>query len=161
MHHNLHLGTHRDRLFAQISAQRSSGDNGGSMSNPNAGPGQGSNPNLVSKAVNTDLKGLIHCHLPSFSYRHGMIPKLYVMPWKQDMKYRDMALKHAKLVELYSGPLEDSLFLEKRERHCHGEDRKQLLQKVPCQLTVEDIPIYSHLSRYHKSMVAYGFRIRL
>uniref|UniRef100_A0A670JJV7 Sperm microtubule inner protein 10 n=1 Tax=Podarcis muralis TaxID=64176 RepID=A0A670JJV7_PODMU len=104
---------------------------------------------------------LIHCHLPSFSYRHGMIPKLYVMPWKQDMKYRDMALKHAKLVELYSGPLEDSLFLEKRERHCHGEDRKQLLQKVPCQLTVEDIPIYSHLSRYHKSMVAYGFRIRL
>ncbi|XP_061464396.1 sperm-associated microtubule inner protein 10 [Rhineura floridana] len=131
------------------------------MSNPNAVPGQGSKPNLVSKGISTDLKGLIHCHLPRFSYRHGMIPKLYVMPWKQDMKYRALALKHADLVGLYTGAPEDTLFLDKCERHCHGEDRKQLLQKVPQQMAVEDIPIYSHLSRYHKSMVAYGFRIKL
>uniref|UniRef100_A0A8D0E1J8 Sperm microtubule inner protein 10 n=1 Tax=Salvator merianae TaxID=96440 RepID=A0A8D0E1J8_SALMN len=104
---------------------------------------------------------LTHCHLPRFSYRHGMFPDLYVMPWKQDMKYRTLALKHANLVGIYTGAAEDTLFLDKRERHCHGEDRKFVMKKVPHQMTVVDIPIYSHLSRYHKSMVAYGFRIKL
>ncbi|XP_062985543.1 sperm-associated microtubule inner protein 10 [Elgaria multicarinata webbii] len=131
------------------------------MSNPTAAAPQGSKTNLVSKAVNTNLRGLVHCHLPRFSYRHGMFPKLYVMPWKQDMKYRKLILKHADNVGLYTGAPEDTLFLDKCERHCHGEDRKQLLMKVPHQMTVVDIPIYSHLSRYHKSMVAYGFRIKL
>uniref|UniRef100_A0A6J0TGZ0 Sperm-associated microtubule inner protein 10 n=1 Tax=Pogona vitticeps TaxID=103695 RepID=A0A6J0TGZ0_9SAUR len=131
------------------------------MSNSKAVPPEGSKHNLASKGINTDLRGLVHCHLPRFSYRHGMIPKLYVMPWKQDMKYRTLNLKYADNIGLYSGSPEDTLFLNKSERHCHGEDRKKLLQKVPQQMTVEDIPIYSHLSRYHKSMVAYGFRIKL
>ncbi|XP_048359456.1 testis-expressed protein 43 [Sphaerodactylus townsendi] len=122
---------------------------------------EGPRPNVVSVGINTDLKGFVHCHLPRFSYRHGMIPNLYVMPWKQDMKYRKIKLKHADLVGLYSGASEDTLFLDKRERHCHGEDRNQLLLKVPQQMAIADIPIYSHLSRYHKSMVAYGFRLRL
>ncbi|KAH0628163.1 hypothetical protein JD844_008983 [Phrynosoma platyrhinos] len=131
------------------------------MSKPKATPPVGPKTNVVSKEVNTDLSGLIHCHLPRFSYRHGMIPKLYVMPWKQDMKYRKLILKHADNIGLYTGALEDSLFLDKKERHCHGEDRKKLLQKVPQKMTVQDIPIYSHLSRYHKSIVSYGFRIKL
>ncbi|XP_070791793.1 sperm-associated microtubule inner protein 10 [Pituophis catenifer annectens] len=103
----------------------------------------------------------IHCHLPRFSCKHGMFPNLYVMPWKQDMKYRALHLQHADQVELYSGPREDTLFLEKSERHCHGEDRKKVMQKVPHEDIIVDIPIYSHLSRYHKSMVAYGFRVKL
>uniref|UniRef100_A0A8C5RK96 Sperm microtubule inner protein 10 n=1 Tax=Laticauda laticaudata TaxID=8630 RepID=A0A8C5RK96_LATLA len=103
----------------------------------------------------------IHCHLPRFSCKHGMIPKLYVMPWKQDMKYRALHLQHADQVELYSRAREDTLFLEKSERHCHGEDRTKLMQKVPQEEFIVDIPIYSHLSKYHKSMVAYGFRIKL
>ncbi|XP_060616802.2 sperm-associated microtubule inner protein 10 [Anolis sagrei] len=131
------------------------------MSNLEATPQLQSKPNVVSKGVNTDLAGLIHCHVPRFSYRHGMIPKLYIMPWKQNMKYRTLNLKHAGNIGLYTGSLEDTLFLEKSERHCHGENRKKLLQKVPQKMTVEDIPIYSHLSRYHKSIVSYGFRIKL
>ncbi|XP_053144386.1 testis-expressed protein 43 [Hemicordylus capensis] len=131
------------------------------MSGPKAVPHHGPKTNMASVGVNTDLQGLIHCHLPRFSYRHGMIPKHYVMPWKQDMKYRKMTLQHADLVGIYHGAPEDTLFLNKSERHCHGEDRKKVLQKVPQQMAVEDIPIYSHLSRYHKSMVAYGFRIKL
>uniref|UniRef100_A0A669ERJ3 Uncharacterized protein n=1 Tax=Oreochromis niloticus TaxID=8128 RepID=A0A669ERJ3_ORENI len=33
------------------------------------------------------------CHIPTFSARHPMIPKLYVMPWKQDMKNRRLLMK--------------------------------------------------------------------
>ncbi|KAM3848115.1 sperm-associated microtubule inner protein 10 [Vipera latastei] len=132
-----------------------------SMSSPEAEPPKGSKTNGISKGVNTDLRGFIHCHLPSFSCKHGMIPKHYVMPWKQDMKYRALHLQHADQVELYSGAREDTLFLEKSERLCHGEDRKKLMQKVPQEEIIVDIPIYSHLSRYHKSMLAYGFRVKL
>ncbi|XP_042310432.1 testis-expressed protein 43 [Sceloporus undulatus] len=131
------------------------------MSNPKATPPVEPKSNVVSKGVNTNLRGLIHCHLPRFSYRHGMIPKHYVMPWKQDMTYRKINLKHADNAGIYTGSPEDTLFLDKSERHCHGEDRKKLLQKVPEKMAIQDIPIYSHLSRYHKSIVSYGFRIKL
>ncbi|XP_070600313.1 sperm-associated microtubule inner protein 10 [Erythrolamprus reginae] len=134
---------------------------------------EGPKPHGISKGVNTNLRGFIylstpyyiprfiHCHLPTFSGKHGMMPERYVMPWKQDMKYRALHLQHADQVDLYSGAREDTLFLEKSERYCHGEDRKKIMQKVPQEPIVVDIPIYSHLSKYHKSMVAYGFRIKL
>lgn len=32
-------------------------------------------------------------HIPTFSARHPMIPKLYVMPWKQDMKNQRLLKK--------------------------------------------------------------------
>ena len=32
-------------------------------------------------------------HLPRFSLKQGMIPRHYVMPWKQDMKFRNVNLK--------------------------------------------------------------------
>uniref|UniRef100_A0A8D0HDB6 Sperm microtubule inner protein 10 n=1 Tax=Sphenodon punctatus TaxID=8508 RepID=A0A8D0HDB6_SPHPU len=90
-----------------------------------------------------------------------MIPKFYVMPWKEAMKHRNITLKHAEQVGLYSGAVEDSLFLNKSERLCHGEDRKQVWNKIPQKMLTADIPIYSHLSRYHKSVVALGFRLKL
>ncbi|XP_063151345.1 sperm-associated microtubule inner protein 10 [Candoia aspera] len=158
MHHNPCLDAGASFLDKLPTAECSSSC---SMSKPKTQPPEGFKPNVISKGINTELRGFIHCHLPRFSCKHGMIPKLYVMPWKQDMKYRALHLQHADQIELYSGALEDTLFLEKTERYCHGEDRKKLLQKVPQQPVVVDIPIYSHLSRYHKSMVAYGFRIKL
>ncbi|XP_066469435.1 sperm-associated microtubule inner protein 10 [Tiliqua scincoides] len=133
------------------------------MSGSKPGPSQGPEAKTASVRIQTDLKGLTNCHLPRFSHKHGMVPKHYVMPWKQDMKYRTMAIKHAELVGIYSGATEDTLFWENSERHCHGEDRNKIQQKAPPQMQMlnADIPIYSHLSRYHKSMVAYGVRIKL
>ncbi|XP_047448743.1 uncharacterized protein LOC125012694 isoform X2 [Mugil cephalus] len=32
-------------------------------------------------------------HIPTFSGGHPMIPKLYVMPWKQDMKNQRLLMK--------------------------------------------------------------------
>lgn len=32
-------------------------------------------------------------HVPTFSKKHPMIPKLYVMPWKQDMKNQKHLMK--------------------------------------------------------------------
>lgn len=32
-------------------------------------------------------------HIPTFSTHHSMIPKLYVMPWRQDMKNQRLLLK--------------------------------------------------------------------
>uniref|UniRef100_A0A3Q4MU62 Testis expressed 43 n=1 Tax=Neolamprologus brichardi TaxID=32507 RepID=A0A3Q4MU62_NEOBR len=61
------------------------------------------------------------CHVPTFSARHPMIPKLYVMPWKQDMKNRRLLMKAA-LVGIPVVPLEESLCFCGRERLCHSQD---------------------------------------
>uniref|UniRef100_A0A7N6BKV7 Testis expressed 43 n=1 Tax=Anabas testudineus TaxID=64144 RepID=A0A7N6BKV7_ANATE len=57
-------------------------------------------------------------HIPTFSARHPMIPKLYVMPWKQDMKNQRL-LKKAGIPVV---PQEESLCLCGRERLCHSQD---------------------------------------
>uniref|UniRef100_A0A674KC37 Sperm microtubule inner protein 10 n=1 Tax=Terrapene triunguis TaxID=2587831 RepID=A0A674KC37_9SAUR len=104
---------------------------------------------------------LVHCHLPKLSHKHGMIPTHYVMPWKEDMKNRKFTLKHAEVVGVYTGATEDSLFLEHRERLCHGEERKHIREKIPQEIMIADIPIYSHLSRYQKSVIAQAWRMKL
>ncbi|KYO20595.1 testis-expressed protein 43 [Alligator mississippiensis] len=104
---------------------------------------------------------LTHCHLPELSRKHGMIPDQYVMPWKEDMKNRHFALKHAKLAGIYSGAVEDSLFLEHRERHCHGEDRKLLRKKISYEMVIQDVPLHCPLSRYQKSAIAHACRRKL
>ncbi|XP_032654441.1 sperm-associated microtubule inner protein 10 [Chelonoidis abingdonii] len=116
---------------------------------------------MVSVGTNTDLKGLVHCHLPKLSRKHGMIPMHYVMPWKEDMKNRKFTLKHAEVVGIYTGATEDNLFLEHRERLCHGEERKHVQEKIPQEIMIVDIPIYSHLSRYQKSVIAHAWRMKL
>ncbi|XP_077674147.1 sperm-associated microtubule inner protein 10 [Eretmochelys imbricata] len=103
----------------------------------------------------------VHCHLPKLSHKHGMIPVHYVMPWKEDMKNRKFTLKHADVVGIYTGATEDSLFLEHRERLCHGEERKHIREKIPQEMLIADIPIHSHLSRYQKSVIAHGWRMKL
>ncbi|XP_047448742.1 testis-expressed protein 43-like isoform X1 [Mugil cephalus] len=55
-------------------------------------------------------------HIPTFSGGHPMIPKLYVMPWKQDMKNQRLLMKNAALAGIPVLPLEESLCFCGRER---------------------------------------------
>ncbi|XP_056393288.1 testis-expressed protein 43 [Hyla sarda] len=105
---------------------------------------------MVSVATITDIKGLAHSHVSEFSRRHPTIPKRYVMPWKHDMVNRKLITRHADLSGLYKGPHDESLFLQNKERLCHGEDRHVILEKIkiPLQHQLTDFPLHSHLSRY-------------
>ncbi|KAM8941029.1 sperm-associated microtubule inner protein 10 [Lycaon pictus] len=100
-------------------------------------------------------------HLPRFSLKQGMIPRHYIMPWKENMIFRNMNLKHAEVRGIHAGPLEDSLFLNHSERLCHGEDRKVVLNKGPPEIKIADMPLHSPLSRYQSTVISHGFRRRL
>ncbi|XP_053423129.1 testis-expressed protein 43 [Nycticebus coucang] len=100
-------------------------------------------------------------HLPRFSLKQGMIPRRYVMPWKENMEFRNVNLKLAEVCGIYTGPLEDSLFWYHRERLCHGEDRKVVLRKGPPEIKIADMPLHSPLSRYQSTVISHGFRRRL
>ncbi|XP_040300291.1 sperm-associated microtubule inner protein 10 [Herpailurus yagouaroundi] len=100
-------------------------------------------------------------HLPQFSVKHGMIPRRYVMPWKENMKFRNMNLKHAEVCGIHAGPFEDSLFLNHSERLCHGEDRKVVLKKDPPEIKIADMPLHSPLSKYQSTVISHGVRRRL
>ncbi|XP_008066042.1 testis-expressed protein 43 [Carlito syrichta] len=100
-------------------------------------------------------------HLPRFSLKQGMIPRHYVMPWKESMKFRNVYLKQAEACGIHTGPLEDSLFLNHSERLCHGENRKVVLKKVPPEIKITDMPLHSPLSRYQSTVISHGFRRRL
>ncbi|XP_043529884.1 testis-expressed protein 43-like [Chiloscyllium plagiosum] len=94
-------------------------------------------------------------HIPIFSDLHPCIPRRYVMPWKQDMKNSRLILKHQKLSGIPHDEGEESLFLERRERLCHGEDRLCLSDQMN-QLTPGNmlhIPLSSHLSRYRSTII--------
>ncbi|KAJ8285251.1 hypothetical protein GJAV_G00024660 [Gymnothorax javanicus] len=83
-----------------------------------------------------------------------MIPKLYVMPWKQDMENRRLLLKNAGLAQISSRPHEESLFLGSKERLCHGQSRVGQLDPgtpAPPQTCLPP-PIASPLSRYNSSL---------
>ncbi|XP_021006673.1 testis-expressed protein 43 [Mus caroli] len=100
-------------------------------------------------------------HLPRFSLKQGMIPTRYVMPWKENMKFRNVNLKQAEACGIYAGPLEDSLFWGYSERLCHGEDRKAVLKKGLPEIKIADMPLHSPLSRYQSTVISHGFRRRL
>ncbi|XP_021514478.1 sperm-associated microtubule inner protein 10 [Meriones unguiculatus] len=100
-------------------------------------------------------------HLPRFSLKQGMIPTRYVMPWKENMKFRSVNLKQAETCGIYAGPLEDSLFWGYSERLCHGEDRKIVLKKGPPEIKIADMPLHSPLSKYQSTVISHGFRRRL
>nr|XP_058133948.1 testis-expressed protein 43 isoform X1 [Dasypus novemcinctus] len=100
-------------------------------------------------------------HLPRFSLKQGMIPRRYVMPWKENMTFRNLNLKHAEVCGIHAGPLEDSLFLNHSERLCHGENRKIVLKKGPPEIKIADMPLHSPLSRYQSTVISHGFRRRL
>ncbi|KAI1900254.1 hypothetical protein AGOR_G00048100 [Albula goreensis] len=109
---------------------------------------------MAKISTHTGPNKLAHSHIPAFSVRHPMIPKLYVMPWKQDMKNQRLLLMNANLAQIPVGPHEESLCLEQRERLCHGQDRTGPLDSSahsPPQTCLPP-PIASHLSRYNSSL---------
>ncbi|XP_072269888.1 sperm-associated microtubule inner protein 10 [Pyxicephalus adspersus] len=110
---------------------------------------------MNSVATITNIKGLVHSHAPEFNRRHPIIPKHYVMPWKQDMVNRKLILRHADQSGVYRGPHEESLFLENKERLCHGEDRHFIMEKIkmPLQMEHTDLPLHSSLSRYQSYVI--------
>ncbi|XP_039476216.1 testis-expressed protein 43-like [Oreochromis aureus] len=100
------------------------------------------------------------CHIPTFSARHPMIPKLYVMPWKQDMKNRRLLMKNAALAGIPVVPLEESLCFCGRERLCHSQDSAYSTtssstssSSPPFSQTGLPAHCSSHFSRYNSSAV--------
>ncbi|XP_020940362.1 testis-expressed protein 43 [Sus scrofa] len=122
-------------------------------------------PKLNSNSSEENLYKSAHkfeaIHLPRFSLKQELIPRHYVMPWKENMKFRKVNLKHAEACRIHAGPLEDTLFLNHSERLCHGEDRKVVLKKGPPEIKIADMPLHSPLSRYQSTVISLGFRRRL
>ncbi|XP_002710219.1 sperm-associated microtubule inner protein 10 [Oryctolagus cuniculus] len=117
--------------------------------------------NCSDESLNRPLNRYEEIHLPRFSVKQGLIPRRYVMPWKQNMKFRNLNLKQADACGIYAGPLEDSLFLTHSERLCHGEERRVVLKKGPPEIRIADLPLHSPLSRYQSTVISHGFRRRL
>ncbi|XP_068560081.1 sperm-associated microtubule inner protein 10-like [Cebidichthys violaceus] len=97
-------------------------------------------------------------HIPRFSARHPMIPKLYVMPWKQDMKNRRLLMKNAALAEIPVVPLEESLWFCGQERLCHNQDSSHLSSSSSSSSLAPLLTAHhsSHFSRYNSSVVTTG-----
>ncbi|XP_047410966.1 testis-expressed protein 43 [Sciurus carolinensis] len=117
--------------------------------------------NVCSDENSYDPANKYDTHLPRFSLKQGMIPARYVMPWKENMEFRKVNLKQAEACGIYTGPLEDSLFLDHSERLCHGEDRQVVLKKGPPEVKIADMPLHSPLSKYQSTVISHGFRRRL
>nr|XP_034374368.1 testis-expressed protein 43 isoform X2 [Arvicanthis niloticus] len=117
--------------------------------------------NQTAENISKPVEECEDIHLPRFSLKQGMIPTRYVMPWKENMKFRNVNLKQAEACGIYAGPLEDSLFSGYSERLCHGEDRKAVLKKGPPEIKVADLPLHSPLSRFQSTVISHGFRRRL
>ncbi|XP_018430912.1 PREDICTED: testis-expressed sequence 43 protein [Nanorana parkeri] len=110
---------------------------------------------MYSVATITDINRLVHSHIPEFTRRHPIIPKRYVMPWKQDMVNRKLILRHADQSGVFRGPQEESLFLENKERLCHGEVCHIPMEKmkIPSEKQHTNLPLHSPLSRYQTYVI--------
>ncbi|XP_040897456.1 testis-expressed protein 43-like [Toxotes jaculatrix] len=118
---------------------------------------------MAEAAGSSDQHERTCSHIPAFSARHPMIPKLYVMPWKQDMKNRSLLMKNAALAGIPVVPLEESLCFCGRERLCHGQDTNHRStsssssssssSSAPLSQTGLTAHHSSHLSRYNSSVV--------
>ncbi|KAF3695222.1 Testis-expressed protein 43 [Channa argus] len=86
-----------------------------------------------------------------------MIPKLYVMPWKQDMKNQRLLKKNAALAGIPVVPLEESLCLCARDRLWHSQDSTRSStsspSSAPLSQTGRMVSNSSHFSRYNSSVV--------
>ncbi|XP_035681699.1 testis-expressed protein 43-like [Branchiostoma floridae] len=97
-------------------------------------------------------------HIPKWSDLHPTIPQLYVPEWKTDMKNREVILRECKQAGLYYGPHDESLFLCKRERLNHGEDRRRVetnYASQPDRRTLINPPRWSHLYRHRSTLMMF------
>ncbi|KAM6965314.1 sperm-associated microtubule inner protein 10-like [Aplochiton taeniatus] len=114
---------------------------------------------MAKDSGSSHCNGMRMSHSPAFSSRHPMIPTLYVMAWKQDMKNQRLLLKNAVLAGIPAGPQEESLCVERRERLCHGQNRTKLAQTIPASETLTQTQTgrtahnSSPFSRYNSSVV--------
>ncbi|XP_010133851.1 PREDICTED: LOW QUALITY PROTEIN: testis-expressed sequence 43 protein, partial [Buceros rhinoceros silvestris] len=69
------------------------------------------------------------------------------------LQHRNVHMQHATLAEIYTGALEESLFLEHRGRLCRGDERK-----TPWEMLVADILVHSHISRSWAAVIALACR---
>ncbi|XP_071340099.1 sperm-associated microtubule inner protein 10-like [Trachinotus anak] len=99
-------------------------------------------------------------HIPVFSARHPMIPRLYVLPWKQDMKNQRLLMKNAALAGIPVVPLEESLCVCGQERLCHSQEANHSstspspsTPSTPLSQTGLAAHHSSHFSRYNSSVV--------
>ncbi|XP_006002780.1 sperm-associated microtubule inner protein 10 [Latimeria chalumnae] len=111
---------------------------------------------MVSVGTNTDLKGLLHCHIPKFSPCHPIIPSQYVMGWKMEFKFREQIAKSVQQAGIPNSLTEKSLFQGNKERLCHGEDRRKIQEKIQYQDTskFQCPPRHSHLYKYNSSLIS-------
>uniref|UniRef100_A0A3Q3EQ06 Testis expressed 43 n=1 Tax=Labrus bergylta TaxID=56723 RepID=A0A3Q3EQ06_9LABR len=101
----------------------------------------------IQKGITTFNRPRRSCsHIPTFSAQHPMIPKLYVMPWKQDMKNQRVLMKNAALAGIPVVPLEESLCLSGQERLCHSQDSTHLKRNLE-ELQFFVLPHWLHFSR--------------
>ncbi|XP_074495643.1 sperm-associated microtubule inner protein 10-like [Sebastes fasciatus] len=114
----------------------------------------------MDEAAGSSRRHELSCsHIPTFSVRHPMIPKLYVMPWKQDMKHQRLLMKNATLAQIPVVPMEESLCLGGKERLCHGQDSSHRStsssssSSALLSQTGRTAPRSSHFSRYNSSVV--------
>ncbi|MEE6523635.1 hypothetical protein FKM82_022627, partial [Ascaphus truei] len=67
---------------------------------------------------------------------------------------------NAELAGTYKGPHEESLFLENKERLCHGEERKTVMEKISQpQMQITHFPLHSPLSKYKSYMTSQRSRM--
>ncbi|CAK6978975.1 testis-expressed protein 43-like [Scomber scombrus] len=115
---------------------------------------------MADAAGSSDQHERSHSHIPTFSARHAMIPKLYLMPWKQDMKNQKLLMKNAALANIPVVPHEESLCFCGRERLCHSQDSNHSSSSsssssafTPLSQTGLTAHHSSHFSRYNSSVV--------
>ncbi|KAK2901698.1 hypothetical protein Q8A73_011444 [Channa argus] len=106
----------------------------------------------MAEAAGSSLRCEKLCsHYPTLSAKHPMIPKLYVMPWKQDMKNQRLLKKNAALAGIPVVPLEESLCLCARDRLWHSQDSTRSStsspSSAPLSQTGRMVPNSSHFSR--------------
>ncbi|XP_072243009.1 sperm-associated microtubule inner protein 10-like [Leuresthes tenuis] len=111
----------------------------------------------MADAAGTSDRHESRSHIPTFSARHPMIPKLYVMPWRQDMRNQRLLMKNAALAGIPVVPLQESLCFCGRERLRHSQDSTHCSTSPSTSasfyhkgLTAQ---LSSHFSRYNSSVV--------
>ncbi|XP_002737024.1 sperm-associated microtubule inner protein 10-like [Saccoglossus kowalevskii] len=94
--------------------------------------------------------------VPRFSKYHPVIPIRYVPEWKNDMRNRNLIIKNCEMSGIIpTGPHDESLFLEKRERMNEVEPRARVDAKRPYCNRYEQLRPQFHTpqSKYHSALM--------
>ena len=96
--------------------------------------------------------------VPIHSRQHPMIPRLYVMGWRNDMENRKHIINNAELGGVPHFEHDDNLFWEKKEQLSYNvEDRASVQAKVcvPHRGVLLKPPKHHPTSKYQSSLMYY------